>query len=91
MHLKIFEQNLEYIEIANMEGNRTYKLGTNEFSDLTNDEFRASYTGYKMPSQSKRSPALSFKYENLTEVPDSMDWREKGAVTQIKNQGQCGK
>lgn len=91
LRLKIFKENLEYIEKANMEGNRTYKLGTNIFSDLTNDEFRASYTGYKMPSQSKRSPTLSFKYENLTEVPDIIDWREKGAVTHIKYQGQCGK
>ncbi|GAY46793.1 hypothetical protein CUMW_099720 [Citrus unshiu] len=39
MRLKIFKQNLEYIEKANKEGNRTYKLGPHEFSDLTNEEF----------------------------------------------------
>lgn len=93
MRFKIFKANLEYIEKANEEGNRTYKLGTNEFSDLTNDEFRASYTGYRVPSQSsssRQSTTVSFKYQNLTEVPTSMDWREKGAVTPVKNQGQCG-
>ncbi|KAK9220715.1 hypothetical protein WN944_009138 [Citrus x changshan-huyou] len=93
MRLKIFKENLEYIEKANKEGNRTYKLGTNRFSDLTNDEFRALYTGYKMPSPSHRSTTSStFKYQNLsmTDVPTSLDWRDKEAVTPIKDQRECG-
>ncbi|KAJ0081461.1 hypothetical protein Patl1_10543 [Pistacia atlantica] len=87
---KIFKQNLEFIEKFNNVGNQTYKLSINQFADLTDDEFLASRTGYKpIPSQS-RTATTSFGYENLTEVPTSLDWREKDAVTQVKDQGNCG-
>nr|POE84988.1 senescence-specific cysteine protease sag39 [Quercus suber] len=87
---KIFKDNVEYIDKVNNEGNRTYKLSVNEFADLTTEEFIATRTGFKISSQPS-SPKTSFRYENLTEIPMTMDWREKGAVTPIKNQGQCGK
>nr|POE52678.1 senescence-specific cysteine protease sag12 [Quercus suber] len=86
---KIFKDNVEYIDKVNNEGNRTYKLSVNEFADLTTEEFIATRTGFKISSQPS-SPKTSFRYENLTEIPMTMDWREKGAVTPIKNQGQCG-
>lgn len=86
---KIFKDNLEYIESFNREGSRTYKLGINEFADLTNEEFLAKYAGNFRPSF-HRSPGSSFKYENVNEVPPSLDWRERNAVTPVQNQGQCG-
>ncbi|GAB2234267.1 hypothetical protein Droror1_Dr00003513 [Drosera rotundifolia] len=68
--------------------NRSFTLGLNAFTDLTNEEFGASHNGYRRPASSLKS--TYFKYENLTDVPASVDWVANGAVTPIKDQGQCG-
>ena len=89
--LKIFKANADFIESFNSDGSRPYKLAINEFADLTSEEFRASRNGYKKSTHPKPSRTAVFRYENVTAVPSSMDWRKKGAVTAIKDQGQCGK
>ncbi|XP_031398825.1 senescence-specific cysteine protease SAG39-like [Punica granatum] len=85
----IFKTNVEYIEMFNRDGTKTYQLGINGFADLTNEEFRATRNGYKHIFHPGSSRTSSFRHEN-TSVPSSMDWRQKGAVTPIKDQGQCG-
>ncbi|GAB2234264.1 hypothetical protein Droror1_Dr00003510 [Drosera rotundifolia] len=84
---EIFKKNAEYIEAMN-KMNRSFTLGLNAFTDLTNEEFGASHNGYRRPASSLKS--TYFKYENLTDVPASVDWVANGAVTPIKDQGQCG-
>ncbi|XP_051125844.1 senescence-specific cysteine protease SAG39-like [Andrographis paniculata] len=85
---QIFKNNVEYIESFNEAESRTYKLSVNQFADLTNKEFQESRNGYIM-SRAKSSGDSSFRYANVT-APSSMDWRKKGAVTAVKDQGQCG-
>ncbi|KAF3619119.1 Senescence-specific cysteine protease SAG39 [Capsicum annuum] len=87
--LKIFKDNVDYIESTNKAGIRPYKLSINGFADLTNEEFRATHNGYKMSSHRESSRTISFRHENVT-APATMDWRKKGAVTGVKDQGQCG-
>ncbi|KAF7141405.1 hypothetical protein RHSIM_Rhsim06G0132600 [Rhododendron simsii] len=85
--LKIFKDNVEYIKSSNKAATKPYKLGVNQFADLTNEEFKLRNT-YK--SHRFSTASSSFKYENVTDVPSSLDWRKKKAVTPIKDQGQCG-
>ncbi|VAI61888.1 unnamed protein product [Triticum turgidum subsp. durum] len=87
---QVFKANVGFIESFNAE-NRKFYLGINQFTDLTNEEFKATKAnkGYK-PSLD-RVPT-GFRYENVSfdALPETVDWRTKGAVTPIKDQGQCG-
>ncbi|KAL4596009.1 hypothetical protein ACB092_12G133000 [Castanea dentata] len=84
---KIFKENVAYIESFNNAANKPYKLSVNQFAHLTNEEFKTSRNRFKGHECSTKT---SFRYENVTAVPSSLDWREKGTVTPIKDQGQCG-
>ncbi|XP_062230511.1 cysteine protease XCP2-like [Phragmites australis] len=91
---EVFEDNLKHIDEINKKVS-SYWLGLNEFADLTHDEFKATYLGLR-PSSSSRDvdgeAEGSFRYEGVRadKVPKAVDWRKKGAVTEVKNQGQCG-
>ena len=91
MRFKIFKENVAYIETFNNAGNHSYKLSVNEFADQTSEEFKATRNGFKFPSERTLRETTPFRYDDVTAVPSTMDWRKKGAVTPIKDQGQCGK
>nr|AFP73333.1 cysteine protease [Solanum peruvianum] len=91
----IFKENMKFIESVNKAGNLSYKLGMNEFADITSQEFLAKFTGLNIPnSYLSPSPMSSteFKINDLSDddMPSNLDWRESGAVTQVKHQGRCG-
>ena len=93
---KIFSQNSDFVEKFNSQGNKTFKLSTNRFADLTNQEFRqARIRGVKMTNFSRAitpttSPSPMYD-QSLSSLPASVDWRQKGAVSSVKDQGfVCG-
>ncbi|TVU44974.1 hypothetical protein EJB05_04439 [Eragrostis curvula] len=91
--LEIFRANAKRIDSFNAAGKRSHRLATNRFADLTDEEFRAARTGYKIPVVAVAGARSGrFRYENfsLADAPQSKDWRMMGAVTGVKDQGECG-
>eukprot|EP00249_Psilotum_nudum_P013171 c24193_g1_i1 orf=1-1041(-) len=89
---EIFRDNLQFIDEHNKK-NLDYWLDLNQFADLSHEEFRSRFLGTKIDSATRhlrKQGKRSFKYENVTDIPQSIDWREKGAVTPVKDQGSCG-
>ncbi|KAK4426391.1 Cysteine proteinase RD21A [Sesamum alatum] len=90
---EIFKDNLKFVDEHNS-GNRTYKVGLNRFADLTNEEFRAVYMGTRSDAKRRfvksKNASRRYAFRAGEELPESVDWRERGAVAPIKNQGTCG-
>jgi len=61
----------------------------NKFGDLTNKEFAAIYNGLNIDASNIEQSNV-FTYDPSVTLSTQVDWRAKGAVTGIKNQGQCG-
>jgi len=88
--MTIYNENMKYIKEENAK-DHTYTLGETQFTDLTNEEFKRLYvSGYKPASQQLGSDLPYLGEHEETESSGSVDWTTKGAVTPVKNQGQCG-
>jgi len=83
---RIYRDNAAFIRMHNARG-KNWKLAINKFADLTFEEFKQLYLASPMP---ERSEGEVFYGDANLQVPSSIDWTKKGAVTSVKNQGQCG-
>ena len=92
----VFKENVRYIHEENKK-DRPFRLALNKFADTATEEFRRTYAGsrvrhYRALSGGRRAEgSLSFMYANADNLLPVVDWRQRGAVTGIKDQGQCGK
>lgn len=90
----MYLKNSHRIALHNKEyanGIHSYKLKMNHFGDIEPREFGKMMNGFKRSyNESKASIGAYFLSPSFVQVPESLDWRQKGYVTSVKNQGQCG-
>jgi len=94
----IFKTNVDLIDSHNQAyeaGKFTFTLGINKFADQTNAEYKKllglKRTGQQAPLNKELKHKKHHHHESVPNgVPATMDWRNFGAVTEVKDQGQCG-
>jgi len=91
---KTFSDNFRKVVKINSQ-QKSFTVGLNQFADLANAEFSSIYLGYKKKKNATKKVVRADEFETEIEAvkvkaSNAVDWRTVGAVTPIKNQGQCG-
>jgi len=93
LRFQTFKENLKSIHQHNSRNDVTYTQGINQFTDLSDQEFKEIHLqGYKRGADGLdlESSMTVMAISDDDELPDSVDWREKSVITPVKDQGRCG-
>lgn len=91
-----FEANLAEILSHNADSSHSYKKGVNRFTDRSDEEFRATLAqpaalkAARQQASSANAPPASVTSASPDSFPATVDWRTKGVLTPVKDQGGCG-
>jgi len=84
----VFKANMDFVEAHNA-ANNTWTVGLNQFADLSSGEFKNIFLGYK-PDLRRGTRTIGDLKAPSTYPNGALDWSTQGAVTGVKNQGNCG-
>ncbi|KAK6631864.1 hypothetical protein RUM43_013930 [Polyplax serrata] len=94
--MKIFMDNKHKVMQHNKQfekGEVTYQLKLNKYSDMLHHEFIQTLNGFNKNKNKSETRALKGSYyiqPANVDIPDHINWIKLGAVTPVKDQGQCG-
>lgn len=85
----VFKENMKKVQFLRETERGTAHYGASIFAHLTEDEFKTQKLGFK---PKLKDPEIHWPPAKIPDIPlpKSFDWRDKGAVTPVKNQGSCG-
>jgi len=87
---EIFKSNMALAEAHNAK-NMSWTMGVTQFADLSGDEFAKQYLGKVLQKPASTLPKRTKVFSPQGENADpAFDWRSKGAISPVRNQGQCG-
>ncbi|XP_013166127.1 PREDICTED: cathepsin L-like isoform X2 [Papilio xuthus] len=97
LRMKIYAENKHNIAVHNQKfarGEVSFRLKENKYADMLQHEFVLTMNGFNMTANSdlsgKGGRGVTFIPPANVNLPDHIDWREYGAVTEVKDQGRCG-
>jgi len=86
----IYNQAVVEMEAHNADSTQTYTQGVNQFTDLTLEEFQALPIRGLLAGEKSGLPKVGVHEYNGETLATTVNWVTKGAVTPVKDQGQCG-
>jgi len=86
----LFEKRLYEIKRHNADPTKSWKMGVNKFTDLTEEEFKR-HLGLRKSLLPRHAPPTNVEEVDISQISQlNVDWRTVGIITPVKDQGQCG-